>query len=150
MPSAYWRVIVIVGASLIFELPLFFYVMGSSRGITRVGLVAGIFIGLLLLSQVARYLGALLFAVSSGYTLWSAFASKAAIPPLLSTSILVSAILQLAAAYLLVFSKSFSSELKLREANASSYLRGIRMVFWILIGICAAYATANDIQHLAK
>lgn len=150
MLSAYWKVILIIGTSLVFELPLLVYVTDQSSAPTRVGLIAGILAGLLLLSRIVRYFGAFLFATSAGYTLWSALSSKAAILSPLSIALLASACLQIVAAYLLVFSKSFSSEFETRAASIPSYLKTIRTAFWILIGISAAYATASDIQNLAK
>ena len=118
MPSSYVSVLLIVGASLLFELPLIWYFQENSRFFIRYIFIGGTLLGLLLLSPVARYFGALFFGLSAGYTVWSAISSKAAVAPIITLLIGTSAILQIIAAYMLVFSKSFANEFSMRRAEA--------------------------------
>ena len=69
MPSAYIRALLVIGVCFVFELIFSTYFQGNARFLMRAGFVAGVLLGLLLLSPVARYLGAFTCRLRSTYGL---------------------------------------------------------------------------------
>jgi hypothetical protein len=125
-------------ASLVSELAMMAQVPAplQSDALRRVLIVAAIVLGVLLLSNIARYVGAALFAASSFYTIYafgthSTHSIVASLP--LSATIFAATGLELISSYLLALSGSFSREFREKRANAPAIIARARLTILILL-----------------
>ena len=154
MRSSYVRALLIIGVCLLLEL-IFIWLFRAnpsllSRQLLRVWFVAGVLVGLLLLSPAVRYLGALLLAGSAIYTAWSFASAKIAVSIMIASAIAANTLFEFIAVYLLVFSHSFSEDFSARRANAPPFVSYMRKAFWGLVAVYAIWMTLLDIQNLTK
>jgi len=116
--------------------------------IVRVILALLIVFGLWVQSKVIRYAGAVWLIFAAGSVIWPLVASKGLVLSFMLILLLIASVLDLVAAYLLLFSKTFSSEFARLRETQPKYKSTIRTVILIVIVIAAVAATLNDIYHL--
>jgi hypothetical protein len=110
-----------------------------------------VFVGLWLLSKIARYAGAAFYILSAGAAAFPLVISFKAL--VISAALLWSVsmgALSLAGALILIFSKSFSKEFAAACEKRPVYKKYLLNAFMILIALSAIAATGNDIVDLAS
>jgi hypothetical protein len=139
-------------ASLLAELALMAQVPAplQSGALSRVLFIAAVVLGIALLSNIARYVGAAFLAASAFYTIYG-FGTASTMDnfPALVTIDAVTG-LELISAYLLGLSGSFSKEFKEKRANAPAVVARARLSILILLAVCVIALTAHDIYRLAQ
>jgi hypothetical protein len=118
--------------------------------LARLLFVAGVIIGVLLFSNFARYLGAILLGASSLYIIYKFVVGRGHFPASfqLEATIVAAAGLELISAYLLGLSGSFSKEFKESRANAPAVVARARLLILILLAVCVIVLTVPNIYRL--
>ncbi len=149
--SSYWLCVALLGFCLLCELALMAQLPVPLQPVAfgRVAALAAIIVGVVLLSNTARYVGAVFLGASSLYTIYSvSTAAKFVVSsPLLATIVLATG-LELIAAYFLALSGTFSREFGERRALAPAAVTRARLSVLILLAICVIVLTAIDIYRL--
>lgn len=117
----------------------------------RVLFGVAVLVGVLLFSNFARYVGAILLGASSVYTIYAFVGTERgpfAVSFQVEATIVAATGLELISAYLLGLSRSFSKEFKERRANAPAALARARLLILILLAVCVIALTAHDIFKL--
>lgn len=107
-----------------------------------------ILFGLWIQSKVIRYVGAVWLIFAAGSVIWPLVASKGLVLSFPLILLLIVAVLDLVAAYLMLLSKSFSSEFARLRETQPKYKSTIRTGVLVVIVIVAVIATFNDVYHL--
>ena len=149
--SSYWLCVALLGVCLLCELALLAQLPVPLQPVAfgRVAALAAIIVGVVLLSNIARYVGAVFLGASSLYTIYSvSTAAKIVVSsPLLATIVLATGF-ELIAAYFLALSGTFSREFGERRALAPAAVTRARLSVLILLAICVIVRTAIDIYRL--
>jgi len=105
--------------------------------------------GLLVQSKLARYTGAIYFALTAVAMVWPVFETGQYEWGVALAWIVAVTLLSAVNVYLLVFSRAFSGEFEaLRAYDPNGYKRSLRIVFVALLGAGAAVVTVHDLYNL--
>ncbi len=148
--SSYWLCVGLLGACLLAELAVMAQLPTPLRSavLDRVAFVAAVIVGVVLLSNVARYVGAALLGASALYTTYSVARGPLAVNFQLGGTIVAATALELASAYVLGLSGSFSREFGERRASAPRAVARARFLILILLAVCSIVLIAHDIFRL--
>ena len=108
-----------------------------------------ILIGLWLLSRIARYAGAAFYFLVAGvvaFTLWG-FAKPVNVAVVWAVT---TAVLSLAAALILIFSKPFAREFAAEREKRPPYKKYLLHAFTFVVVLATAFAALNDIVTLIQ
>jgi hypothetical protein len=152
--TGYYRLgLYLTSAIALSEFVLFLYLVSFSfeaanRATIRVIAALAIVFGLWVLSNVARYVGAIWFLISVGSVIWPLVASDKIVFGAGLIWALVVGALSLTASWLLLLSKQFGNEFAYQRETQPKYKRTLRAVAIVVVVVLAIVATANDIYHL--
>jgi hypothetical protein len=113
--------------------------------------------GILIKSNIARYVGAIFYTVSTGYVILGMFSGTNVVWGVGAVWALVVTGLSLPICYVLLISRRFSNEFTNRQqtppymANNTFFERYKRLLIWLILTaiiVAAVVATINDIMHL--
>ena len=149
--SSYWLCVALLGVCLLCALAFLAQLPVPLQSVAfgRVAALAAIVVGVVLLSNIARYVGAVFLAASAFYTIYSvSTAAKIVVSsPLLATIGLATG-LELIAAFFLALSGTFSREFGEKRAKAPAVVTQARLSVLILLAVCIIVLTAIDIYRL--
>lgn len=152
MPTAYRSCLVLLVFSLTCEsLSVFLYSTNPtafSVQLTRALFITCIVGGVLIFSQIARYVGGIFIGFSAVYTVWGIYGAVKPPPLLIGTLIIAAAISELGASYLLCLSNSFRMEFANGIAVAPPIFQKLRRWSLVALATILAVYTIGDILHI--
>ena len=149
--SSYWLCVGLLGACLLCELvflaqlpiPLRSIALSSWWPLSLRSLSVS-----LLVSNIARYVGAVILGASALYTISVIFGAKIVVNFPLLAAIALATGLELIAACFLALSGTFSREFNRKRENAPPVVGVARLSILILLAACVIVLTAHDIYRL--
>jgi hypothetical protein len=153
--SSYWLCVGLLVTTLLSQLAFVAQVPAPVRSVALKGVlfVAAVIVGVLLFSNFARYVGAIVLGALSLYVIYGfVFTERGPfpVPFQLEATIVAATGLELISAYLLGLSGSFSKEFKERRANAPAVVAHARLSILILLAVCVIAPIAHDIYRLVS
>jgi hypothetical protein len=145
---SYWLCICPLLASLLGELALMAQLPAAPESSYRAIFVAGVTVGVLLFSNFARYVGAVLGGYSGLYILYNFIGTVTgpfAVSFALQATMLAVTALELMSAYLLGLSRSFSKEFREKRASSPAVVARARLLVLILLAVCVAVKVSHDV-----
>jgi hypothetical protein len=147
LKSSYWLCVCLLAASLLGELA-FFVEVRNQLALDRVVFLVAATGGVLLFSNIARYVGAAFLGLSSLYTIYGLASAPIAVVAHVVATIVAFSGLEIIATYFLAFSGSFSREFKERKNTAPAMIAHIRLFVLILLVALAIALAVRDIFRL--
>lgn len=154
MPTAYRSCLILLVGALTCEL-LSVFLYSPNPTVVSLQLSRALFIactvgGVLIFSQIARYVGGIFIGLSAMYTAWGIYGAVKPPPLLIGTPIVAAAIFELGASYLLCLSKSFRAEFGNGRAVALPIFEKLRRRSLVALAAILAVYTVGDILALAR